>query len=41
VAFVDGEDEHGWCSAAARFMGKGHYFMREIPDGCPSGIMAA
>ena len=37
VAFLDGEDEHfgGWGAPAARVLDKGHYFMREIPDGCP------
>ena len=37
IAFIDGEDEHGWCDKAMELMKKGFYFMREIPAGeCPS-----
>ena len=35
VAFVDGEDEHGWSDFSAGLPQMGHYFMRELPDGCP------
>ena len=37
IAFLDGEDDHlgGWGAPSARLFDKGHYFMREIPDGCP------
>jgi hypothetical protein len=40
IAFVDGEDAHGWaggwCASVAALAHRGHYFMREMPDGCPS-----
>jgi hypothetical protein len=45
VVFVDGEDGHGWgqgggfsggwCASVAALWTHGHYFMREMPDGCP------
>ena len=35
IAFVDGEDEHGWSNFSAGLPSRGHYFMREMPDGCP------
>jgi hypothetical protein len=36
VVFVDGEDEHGWaCGKVRELAGRGLYFMRELPDGCP------
>jgi hypothetical protein len=37
IAFIDGEDEHGWCEKSMELMDKGYYFMREIPAGeCPA-----
>jgi hypothetical protein len=38
IVFVDGEDEHGWGLNSGELMMKGHYFMREMPDGCPVGF---
>ena len=35
VIFVDGEDGHGWSPFSAGLPAYGHYFMRELPDGCP------
>mmetsp|Transcript_17263 Transcript_17263/g.39784 ORF Transcript_17263/g.39784 Transcript_17263/m.39784 type:complete len:650 (+) Transcript_17263:88-2037(+) len=35
IIFIDGEDEHGWGASTADLMAKGHFFMREIPGGCP------
>ena len=36
IVFVDGEDIHGWCKWSTRLVGKGWFFMREIPvDSCP------
>ena len=35
IAFVDGEDEHGWSNFSAALPAVGTYFMRELPDGCP------
>ena len=36
IVFVDGEDIHRWCTKSKELVGKGWYFMREIPEGCPS-----
>ena len=38
IAFVDGEDEHGWSNFSAALPEMGHYFMRELPDGCPPEV---
>ena len=38
IAFVDGEDEHGWSNFSVGLPAVGHYFMRELPDGCPPDI---
>ena len=35
IVFVDGEDEHGFSNFSASLPALGHYFMRELPDGCP------
>lgn len=35
IVFVDGEDEHGFSNFSAALPALGHYFMRELPDGCP------
>ena len=43
IVFVDGEDEHGWaggwCASAVPLMRMGHYFLREMPDGCPPVVL--
>lgn len=36
IIFLDGEDAHGWCASARALVNRGHYFMREMPEGCPS-----
>lgn len=42
LIFVDGEDEHGWCPWSTYLRSKGHFFMREIPDGdCPPPITSS
>ena len=38
IVFVDGEDEHGWSNFSAALPAMGHYFMRELPDGCPPDV---
>lgn len=35
IVFVDGEDAHGWSPWSVHLRNRGHYFMRELPDGCP------
>lgn len=39
LLFLDGEDEHGWGEKVERYTRRGTYFMRELPDGCPIGMV--
>lgn len=36
IVFVDGEDDHGWSNFSTQLPSQGHFFMREMPDGCPN-----
>ncbi|KAJ1454428.1 hypothetical protein M885DRAFT_521666 [Pelagophyceae sp. CCMP2097] len=38
IAFIDGEDEHGFSVFSSVLPDLGHYFMRELPDGCPPDL---